>query len=102
MLQLAATGDGWQPAVVSTVATTGEGVTDLVAALSDHRSALGRSGSSDRATGRRLRDLQRALTDEMEARVLAQLDTPEGKRARAAVAAGDLDPWSAAAELSCR
>ncbi len=68
---------GWRPPIVRTVATTGEGVAELWAAIGEHRTHL----ESDGAVARRRRD---RLADELRAMVA------EGLLARAgAVATGD-------------
>jgi LAO/AO transport system kinase len=90
----------WQPPVLTTVATTGEGVARLLAAVADHRRHLEDSG--DLAARRRNR-WRREIVAAVEARLRAQvmegvgaegLDALVGK-----VAAGDLDPRAAAERL---
>ncbi|UCH84842.1 MAG: methylmalonyl Co-A mutase-associated GTPase MeaB [Candidatus Latescibacterota bacterium] len=44
MLDLRSTGDGWEPPVVCTVATTGEGIDDLAKAIDQHQSYLDTNG----------------------------------------------------------
>src|SRR5207247_1452829 len=51
----------WRPPIVRTVASTGEGVEDAWAAVTDHRAYLERSGELDRRRGQRLRDELREI-----------------------------------------
>jgi LAO/AO transport system kinase len=44
MLDLRSPGDGWEPPVICTVATTGEGMDDLVEAIDSHRKYLDTNG----------------------------------------------------------
>jgi LAO/AO transport system kinase len=90
----------WRPPIVKTVASRGEGVDDVVAALDKHRAWLDRTG---RLQARRH---QRAC-HEIEAIAVATLrgrigDLPADQRLDAladAVLAGRLDPYAAADEL---
>jgi LAO/AO transport system kinase len=91
----------WRPAVVRSVAVRGEGVDDVVAAIAKHRSYL---VSDDRLEARRRRRAQA----EIEAIALAALRARIGSLDHGAalpglsaeVAAGALDPYSAAARLT--
>ncbi|MEU4422608.1 methylmalonyl Co-A mutase-associated GTPase MeaB [Actinoplanes sp. NPDC024001] len=90
----------WRPQVVRAVAAKGEGVDDVVAAIGKHRDWLESSGNL------RTRREQRAAA-EVSALALGTLrarmgDLREGTtlgELAARVAAGDLDPYSAADEL---
>ncbi|MBG0561924.1 methylmalonyl Co-A mutase-associated GTPase MeaB [Actinoplanes aureus] len=94
-----ASGD-WRPQVVRAVAAKGEGVDDVVAAISKHRDWLESSGNL------RTRREQRAAA-EVSALALGRLrarmgDLREGtalSSLAAQVAAGDLDPYAAADRL---
>ncbi len=102
MVELAAArdGGGWVPPVLSTVATTGEGVAELAGAVDAHLAHL-RSGE-----GLRERRVRRA-TDEITALALGQLRARmgglgdgAGVRALAEkVVDGGTDPYAAADEL---
>ncbi|HWC78955.1 MAG TPA: methylmalonyl Co-A mutase-associated GTPase MeaB [Pseudonocardiaceae bacterium] len=93
-------GPSWRQPVVRTVATRGEGLTDVVAAIEEHRTWLTEHGELDR------RRAERAAA-EVEAIALAQLRdrigdlrggealTQYAKR----VMSGELDPYSAADAL---
>jgi GTPase len=91
----------WRPAVVRTVAARCEGVDDVVAAVAKHRDWLASSGELQ---GRR----RRRAEAEIEAIALADLRSRLGSvdhgaslpDLAAAVAAGTLDPYAAAARLT--
>jgi LAO/AO transport system kinase len=91
---------GWSAPVVKTVATTGQGVEDLVRSIESHYQWLAQSG----LRGERLR--QRAV-DEVVAIAMARLTTrmadlkttPEFKSLLDEVDAGRQDPYSAADAL---
>jgi LAO/AO transport system kinase len=90
----------WQPPVLLTVASRGEGVEEVVAAVDRHREHLRTSGE----LGRRRR---RRATEEIEAVAISVLRRRwrdgAGEQSLAAlsalVVAGETDPWSAAARL---
>jgi len=101
MIAMAARGPGdWKPPIVMTTATAGEGITDLVAALDAHVSWLDSSGERDRRRRARARE-------EVAAIAMATLRQRMGglpgdsrlDELAARVAAGELDPYSAADEL---
>jgi LAO/AO transport system kinase len=99
VLRMAAPSD-WRPSVVATVAATGQGLEELAAALEAHREAMD-------ATGGRLRRRRARAAEEVTALVVAALRAclvGEPGRTRLAeladrVAAGELDPYAAAAQL---
>ena len=90
----------WKPPIVSTVASTGDGIADLADAIARHGSWLAESGERDRRQRARARE-------EVSAIAVAQLrerlgGLPGGSRLEelaGRVAAGDIDPYSAADEL---
>ena len=90
----------WQPPIVKTVASRGEGVEDVMAALDKHRTWLAESGRLD--AKRRLR-----AADEIEAIAVTSLrerigDLRDGSlldQLAGRVVAGETDPYSAADEL---
>ncbi len=87
----------WRPPILKTVAQTGEGMGDVVAALDEHRSWLGTSGGLARRRARRARA-------EIEAIAVASLRrrwSEVGRHDRlddlaAAVVSGRSDPYAAA------
>jgi LAO/AO transport system kinase len=101
MLALGDHGAGdWMPPIVRTVASSGDGIDRLVAAVADHQASLRDTGELDRRRLRRARE-------EIEALALVDLRRrldllPHDRRLDALadkVLAGDLDPYRAADEL---
>jgi len=101
MLALASYGPGdWKPPIISTTAPSGEGIKDLGDAIEKHRAWLTKEGQL--AERRRAR-----ARDEIGAIALAELRQRTGglpgesrlAELAARVAAGELDPYSAADEL---
>ncbi|MDR7482198.1 MAG: methylmalonyl Co-A mutase-associated GTPase MeaB [Armatimonadota bacterium] len=90
---------GWRPPVLTTVATTGEGVGAVLAALSEHRAHLERTGALQaRRRAHWQREILRIAEARLRARVLhATAALLEDLAAR--VATGELDPHAAADRL---
>jgi LAO/AO transport system kinase len=90
----------WRPKVLQTVATRGEGIDELWDAIVEHREFQEQTGQLARRREARLRDELRNI---VFARLREQADaTCTGDRFEklvAQVAARDLDPYAAAAEL---
>jgi GTPase len=101
MIAMARRGEGdWKPPIVTTTATTGEGIADLTARLDAHWSWLASSGERDRRRLARARAEITALAVAALAARMGGLPNGTGLDALAArVAAGELDPYSAADEL---
>ena len=90
----------WRPPIVRTVATTGEGVDELFAAISEHKAHLEATG--DAATRRRARlreELRGLVAAEMLERAAAVCSGPEFEQIVDEVAARTRDPYTAAEEL---
>jgi LAO/AO transport system kinase len=98
MLDLTAP-SAWRPPIVATTAATGDGVGDLWAAVREHREHL----TSDGQLEERRRSRIAAEITEIVAALLRERAKASGsdrlEQLAASVAARDLDPWSAAAEL---
>jgi LAO/AO transport system kinase len=101
MLAMARYGpEDWKPPIVSTTAATGDGIADLAAAITAHQGWLEKTG--ERAARRRAR-----ARDEITAIAVTELQRRLGGLPGEArleeladrVAAGDLDPYSAADRL---
>ncbi|MDX1688621.1 MAG: methylmalonyl Co-A mutase-associated GTPase MeaB [Candidatus Promineifilaceae bacterium] len=93
-------GRAWKVPVLETVATDGEGVEGVVDAILEHGSYLRESGEwEEREKDRSRQEVEQLL----QAHVIDHLRTavPAGERERliAAVAARDLDPYTAVAQL---
>jgi LAO/AO transport system kinase len=90
----------WDPPVVKTVASSGEGIERLVQAIDDHRAWLVDSGELEVRRVRRARDEVEALAVALLRRRLeAGAGSDRLTEAAAAVAAGHVDPHTAAARL---
>lgn len=89
----------WMPPVVSTVATTGEGVEEVSTQISAHRSHLAESGTASGGVRTAGALLLTALEAELSSRAESLLATPRGSALVADVAARSIDPWTAAREL---
>jgi LAO/AO transport system kinase len=89
----------WRPPIVATTAATGEGVPELRDAIADHRAHLTESGQLEVRRAARVADelteiVAALLRERAKAAARDRLDALAAK-----VAARDLDPWTAAAEL---
>jgi LAO/AO transport system kinase len=96
----AGVGDRWRPPVVAAVATTGEGVEDVWAAVESHREHLDGSGALRERRRRRAADeITRVVAARLleDARALTASD--EAAALGEEVAEGRLDPWTAADRL---
>jgi len=93
---------GWEPPVVATVATTGEGVASLLEAVERHRAYQETSG---RLEARRRQRVQSEILRVAEARLRAELLARSGTNLdelAARVASGELSPREAAERLLAR
>ena len=99
MLELSARRD-WEPPIIATVATTGEGVRDLWSALEGHRTWLAGSGELERRRFRRATDeLVRILSARLTERVTELGEGDAFEQSRDAVLERRVDPWTAADAL---
>ena len=101
MLDLARPG-AWRPEIVETTATAtaAEGVAELWRAVARHRDHLVRSGQlAVRRTDRLAQELRRVLVARTEVTVDGLVAGEEFTTAVKAMAAGELDPYEAAAGL---
>jgi len=102
MISLGADGGpgGWRPPVLKVVATRGEGVAELVAAIEEHRSWLEVSGTGE--TRRRVRarsEIQGIALAALQSRFAGVGGTSALADLSADVAAGRLDAFSAADQI---
>lgn len=98
MLDLSARA-GWRPPIVSTVATTGEGVAELWQAVVAHRAHQAETGELDR---RRRANVDGELQEIMAVLLRERVAAAAADRVHAAaddVARRALDPWTAAERL---
>jgi LAO/AO transport system kinase len=92
-------GGGWKPPIVSTVASTGEGIAELVTRLDAHWAWLAGSGERER---RRLARAREEVAGIAVAALRSRMRSlPEGLDELAGqVAAGKMDPYTAADQLA--
>ncbi|MEY2452155.1 MAG: GTPase [Acidimicrobiaceae bacterium] len=104
MLDLASLPDGgWRPTIVSTVASTGEGVGELLAEIESHRAWLSEDGRLEAKRSARLCDeLVAILSERVVERVQGLRAGEDFARVQASVVAREVDPWTAADELLSR
>jgi LAO/AO transport system kinase len=99
MLQLADEGD-WPVPIVSTTATTGDGVGDLVDKLGAHRDYLEHSGTWRQRRAESARRQVRAIVEDRVLRRLERLTSGDEWEARfASIAQRESDPYSVAEEV---
>jgi LAO/AO transport system kinase len=99
--RLAAEPSGWSHPVLATVASQGEGIEQLIAALDDHRSYLSASGELDRRRRQRLYDRTREVVERATRQWVWQ-ETAADQMIRDRldeVAAGRLSPYEVAGEV---
>jgi len=91
----------WTPAVVETVATSGEGVDDLIDALAAHRNHMVESGRLDeKARSRVAEEIRLLLREDASRLVERELDRRGGVESLvAAVRAGETDPYAIADDV---
>ena len=89
--------EGWEPPVIETVATRGEGVETLCEALADHRAWLRSTGRlAERARRRHAAEIRRLLRADLTALLERDLERRGGVEGLAdAVRRGETDPYSA-------
>ena len=103
--QLQAASAWWEPPIVKTVAATGEGVDDLVAALQSHHDHLATSGQrAVRDTARARAGFVAILRERLLAGALGRLEAEVGRldEVAARIAARQADPYQLAEELAAR
>ncbi|MDQ7858876.1 MAG: methylmalonyl Co-A mutase-associated GTPase MeaB [Armatimonadota bacterium] len=92
--------DGWRAPVLTTVATEGRGLEELLAAIADHRRAQQAAGAVEaRRRQRWRRDIVRAAEARLRAAFLDGATASRLDELVAKVARGELDPRTAAARL---
>jgi LAO/AO transport system kinase len=99
MLALGANEKGWKPPIITTTATTGEGLAELVTRLDAHWDWLAESGELKRRRHARAREEITALAF---AALRARVTSTGVDDLAACVADGTLDPFQAAEEILAR
>ena len=92
-------GGGWAPPVVRTVATSGEGMDDLVDAVQAHRDHLGDDGLRRRRLLRATREVEGLAVETLRSRVGGVAGGADLAELAAEVVDGRTDPWAAADRL---
>jgi LAO/AO transport system kinase len=99
MLELSSFGD-WRPPIVETVASTGQGVTELWQELGRHRTFQEERGVLDHRRARRLEDeLRTIVTRRLEQRADSLATSASFDDVRSAMLERRLDPYEAADEI---
>jgi len=100
MLHLSAPDDGWTPPIVTTVASTGDGVDDLWAAIGRHRAFLTEHGLLEKRRAQRLaEELRHVVGQRLERRAYERCQGPDFDRLLNDVVERRLDPYVAAGRL---
>jgi LAO/AO transport system kinase len=100
MLDLSGKTSGWRPPILRTVASTGEGVSELWKTVRDHRAHLEETGLLDERRARRLADeLHEIVARRLEERAFNACAGAEYDRVVQALQHRRIDPWEAADEL---
>ena len=100
MLTLGQSRGGWKPPIVRTSAASGEGIDELVRAVDRHREWAASSGEGDRRRAEAARvEVEGLLRDALVKRLEDRVGAERVRRAVDRVAARELDPYAAVAEL---
>lgn len=100
MLDLGQARRSWQPPILKTVATEGQGVADVVAAITQHRVYLETSGELARQERERVTaELHHLLREALVARWLRQIPDGQMDAAIERILAREVDPHTAVEEL---
>lgn len=92
--------DEWQPTITTTVATTGQGVTELVDAVLAHRANSEQSGDLQRRREvRRREELREIVERRLEVRAREMCQGAKWEELETQVVSGARDPWSVADEM---
>jgi len=92
--------DAWQPPIVRTIGTTGEGVPELWDHISQHRATIESSGALTERRSFRLREEMRAIvTQRLEQRAKELCTGDRWEQLQSEVLSHSTDPWAAADEM---
>ncbi len=92
--------DNWRPPICQTVATQGQGITEVVEALSQHRAHQLSTGNLARRERERLIfELQQLLMERLLAQLLAQVPAEQLNQTLEQVVSRRLDPYAAVERL---
>ncbi len=91
----------WHPPVLPTIATTGEGISELITSLGQHLDYLKTSSAwIERETARLTDQVERLLAAELRSRWEKQISRETVQSALARVISREIDPWQAVKELT--
>lgn len=100
ILHLSGDGSAWTPPVLPATATSAEGVAEIWEAVTRHRAHLEASGELDERRRRRAaEEITRLITTRLLEQARAAVSGDRAKALADDVAAGKIDPWTAADEL---
>jgi LAO/AO transport system kinase len=100
MLHLSSPDDGWTPPIVMTVASSGDGVDELWAAVDRHRAFLTEHGLLEKRRAERLaEELRHVVGQRLEQRAYERCQGPEFDRLLNDVVERRVDPYAAAGRL---
>jgi LAO/AO transport system kinase len=100
MLHLSSADEGWTPPIVSTVASSGEGIDDFWKAINDHRAFLSEHGLLEKRRAHRLADeLRHVVSQRVEQQAYERCQGPDFDRLLHEVVERRLDPYAAAGRL---
>ncbi|UCG52950.1 MAG: methylmalonyl Co-A mutase-associated GTPase MeaB [Candidatus Latescibacterota bacterium] len=101
MLDLRSPGDGWQPPVVCTVATTGDGIDELANKIDSHRTFLDANGRLEEKRFEALKNRMRRLTEEKLKELFWENEYIKKslETALSEVVSGNKSPYQAADEI---
>jgi LAO/AO transport system kinase len=90
----------WRPPIVKTIATEGEGIDEVLAAVDQHQAYLqGQPEGQQRARLRAALELETVLREALLNRLLAEVGAERLNRTIDRIAAREIDPYSAAEQL---
>ena len=92
--------DAWRPLVVRAIATTNDGIDDLIEAIEKHRSWLASTGEDvQRRLARAAREITTLAVAMLSAHIGLRADDPRVAELAVEVVAGRSDPYAAARQL---
>jgi len=100
MLHLSSSNEDWSPPIVMTVASTGDGIDELWAAIGQHRAFLTEHGLLEKRRAQRLADeLRHVVGQRVQQRADDRCQGPDFDRLLHEVVERRLDPYAAAGRL---
>jgi LAO/AO transport system kinase len=96
--QMIALGSGrdWEPPIISTIATTGDGLDELWEAINNHRGHVAGDRAKAKRGAHRIEIFERAAAEQLAAHARQTVGDARYDQLAADVRSGKRDPWSAA------